>query len=313
MTEDADNDCLKYETPRELLTRLKLSREEAMQRLLTSLILDAPYPRWNTPQVPSAIGLEWLCRVHELSFGDGWENGEPVFIDEFELRGLTDDERGGAPDYALLWPGRVWMIELKSEAASHRADQLPMYLDLAHRHFPGAAIDLTYLTPPLQKSGPLCAPWARYAHLTWQQIRGLIRSTWPSPTSPSQAEVIDGLCEAIEMLERPPAEWRAHVVGTPEVEPAPAPLPAEVGHAAAAATADDGVQRGLDVAAGSLDELLELRFEIKKMIQAQSSGSPLRRVRPWIWRQESSGGAPLTRLGALEGYELRVSRYEKPV
>lgn len=313
MTEPDKNSPLRYETPKELLRRLKVSREEAMQRLLTTLILDAPYPRWNTPQVPSAKGLEWLYRLHELSFGDGWENDEPVFIDEFELRGLTDDERGGAPDYALLWPGRVWMIELKSEAASHRPDQLPMYLDLAHRHFPDAAIDLTYLTPPLQKSGPLCAQWARYAHLTWQQIRGLIRGAWPSPISPSQAEVIDGLCEAIEMLDRTPAEWRAHVVGTPAVEPAPAPSPADVGQAAAAATAADGVQRGLDVAAGSLDDLLELRVEIKQMIQAQPPGSPLRRVRPWIWRQGSSGGAPLTRLGALEGYELRVSRYERPL
>lgn len=304
---------MRYETPKELLTRLKVSREEAMQRLLTSLILEAPYPRWNTPQVPSTKGLEWLCLVHELSFGDGWENEEAVFIDEFELRGLSDEERGGAPDYALLWPGRVWLIELKSERASHRADQLPMYFDLAHRHFPEAAIDLTYLTPPLHKPGPHCAPWARYAHLTWQQIRGLIRSTWPSPTSPSQAEVIDGLCEAIEMLDRPPAEWRAHVVGTPAAEPAPAPSPVDVGQAAAAATADDGVQRGLDVTAGSLDELLGLRVAIKQMIRAQHSASPLRRVRPWIWRQESSGGVPLTRLGALEGYELRVSRYEKPL
>jgi hypothetical protein len=32
-------------------------------------------------------------------------------------------------------------------------------------------------------------------------------------------------------------------------------------------------------------------------------------VMPWIWRAETSGGRPLTDLGASTGYELRLSRY----
>jgi hypothetical protein len=31
----------------------------------------------------------------------------------------------------VLWPGRIWIIELKTEAASHRDDQPPYYLSLA--------------------------------------------------------------------------------------------------------------------------------------------------------------------------------------
>jgi hypothetical protein len=37
-----------FETPAQLLARLRLGREEFCQRLLTSLILHGPYPRWNT-------------------------------------------------------------------------------------------------------------------------------------------------------------------------------------------------------------------------------------------------------------------------
>jgi len=64
---------------------------------------------------------------------------EFVFVDEFELRGRNDEERGGAPDKVVLWPDRVWINELKTKAGSHRTSQLRLYLDLAHHH-------LTYLT-----------------------------------------------------------------------------------------------------------------------------------------------------------------------
>ncbi|MEV1005586.1 hypothetical protein [Nonomuraea sp. NPDC050202] len=48
-------------------------------------------------------------------------------MDEFELRPRHDDEQGGAPDYAVLWTERLWMIELKTESSSHRRDQLSGY------------------------------------------------------------------------------------------------------------------------------------------------------------------------------------------
>ena len=57
------------EEPHALLRRLKLGREEYCQRLLTMLILDADYPRWNTRSVPSPAGLAFLRALDELSFG----------------------------------------------------------------------------------------------------------------------------------------------------------------------------------------------------------------------------------------------------
>jgi len=303
---------MRYETPRELLTRLKTGREESMQRLLTSLILAAPYPRWNTRNTPSAAGVEWLGALYGLAFGEHLMADALTFVDEFELRGRTDDERGGSPDYAVLWPGRVWIIELKTESGSHRADQLPMYLDLAHHYFPDALIDMTYLTPPLNKPAPHCAPWSRFAHVTWQQVQPLVRAAWPEPSDPGQREVVEGLCEAIDLLDLTPTEWRAHVLGRTD-EPMEAVDPIAVGIGCVAETAGDRTQRGVELVIESLDDLFELSANLRRLISELPVDSPLRHVRPWVWRAGASGGAPLTALGAEKGFELRVSWYERPM
>lgn len=73
------------EDPTRLLRRLNLSREEHSQRLLTMLVLGSDYPRWNTESTPSERGLEFLRRLHELSFGDGALEDDVVFVDELEL------------------------------------------------------------------------------------------------------------------------------------------------------------------------------------------------------------------------------------
>ena len=52
-----------------LLRRLKLGREEFCQRLLTMLVLEDDYPRWNTRSKPSPRGLRFLHALDELSFG----------------------------------------------------------------------------------------------------------------------------------------------------------------------------------------------------------------------------------------------------
>ena len=57
------------EDPHALLRRLRLGREEYCQRLLTMLVLDADYPRWNTRSAPSPTGLAFLRALDELSFG----------------------------------------------------------------------------------------------------------------------------------------------------------------------------------------------------------------------------------------------------
>ena len=71
-----------------------------------------------------------------------------------------------APDWTLIFEDRIWMIELKTERGSHRANQLPHYLDLASHHYPGRSIDVTYLTGPLTKPAPALRERQRYVHLT---------------------------------------------------------------------------------------------------------------------------------------------------
>lgn len=329
---------MEFETPDELLGRLKLGREEYCQRLLTTLILHTPYPRWNTRSIPAPAGVAFLTDIYQRSFGGPWSAGQPVFVDEFELPSRHDDEKGGAPDYAVLFDDRVWLIELKTEKASHRHDQIPGYFELAHHHYPKAAVDLLYVTPPMDAPYQPEGDWARYAHTTWGDLVEPIRSAWPVGVDPGQQAVIDGLLAVIAGLDRPQSEWRtanparADVVAgpPPTVTPVIAALPVEPAapddageirdrehsafdeaFAAAQQTAEDGRQRAVDRVLPSLEDLLALRLEVRDALAATPAESPLRHVLPWIW-QPASLGAPLTAAGDDCGMELRLSRYATP-
>lgn len=324
---------MEFETPAALLARLKLGREEAMQRLLTCLILHGPYPKWNSRNQPSPTGLAFLAALYERHFDGGWPGDGVIFVDEFEMLPERDDERGGAPDYALLWDDRIWLIELKSERGSHRAEQIPTYFRLAHHHFPAAAVDVLYLTPPMEAPYDPMASWASYAHATWSEVGELVRRFWPPATEPGQQEVIDGLLDAIEHLDLSPVEWRARILGAeptapPPVaaavaaptaeavsdQPPPSNLAAALDEALAAAelTAADGKQRAIEYAAHSYEALLELRHLVRDALAATPPGSPLRHIEVWRWRPESLG-QPLTAVGREHGVELRLSRHAKPL
>jgi hypothetical protein len=112
------------------------------------------------------------------------------------------------------------------------------------------------------------------------------------------------------------SEWRA-AIGAPEPVAAgaagPAPKTGTLDEAIrlAEATADDHQQRGVELQAADLEELLEIRLQIRDVIAAAPPGSPLRHVRAWIWRRESTG-APLTASGMEHGMEVRLSWYQKP-
>ena len=82
--------------------------------------------------------------------------------------------------------------------------------------------------------------------------------------------------------------------------------------AKATETAVDKAQRGVDIAFDSLDDLFELTADIRQAIRELPVASPLRHVRPWVWRTQT-GGTPLTRLGAEQGFEVRLSWYEQPL
>jgi hypothetical protein len=291
------------ETPDELLGRLKLGREEYAQRLITALIVDGPYPRWNTSSTPSERGRAFLDRLEELSFGGSGPWHDPVFIDEFDLPRRHDDERGCAPDWALRDASRLCMIELKTEAGSHRADQLPTYFELARHHYPEHRIDLTYLTGPLRKDPPAVPGGSRYAHLTWGQVLPLVYYIWGE----SHAEYVDRLHAVLGALDSPWSTWRADrlslVASPPETVAVADPI--EVGLAAARQTAEDHQQRAVDVPFADLGDLQRVRVELRDVLLADPETSS---VRPWIWQTETTG-QPLTAQGAEVGYELRVSWY----
>jgi hypothetical protein len=308
-----------YEDPYALLARLRLGREELCQRLLTALILGGPYPRWNTRNRPSGRGEAFLRRLDELCFGEPRWRVDPTFVDELELPARTEEERGGAPDQAVLWPDRVWLIELKTEAASHRRDQLPAYFTLAAHHHRGAQIDITYITPDMKVAAPSVVKPNRYAHVTWSRTAELVATIWSDSNDAAESKACRVLLETLDQLALPPARWRA---GLGITQPARAQsldvtdqgqYDDVVGRALdlARRTAEDGRHRAVDVTAHSLEALQALRLAIRDAIRTEPANAPVRHVLPWLWNAERSGGRPMTASGSATGYELRLSRYAR--
>jgi hypothetical protein len=302
---------MRYEDPAALAGRLRLGREEFCQRLLTTLILGGTYPRWNTRSTPTPQGAAFLRHLDELSFGRATPPDAEVFVDELELRPRLDAEQGGAPDWAVFWPGRLWLIELKTERGSHRSTQLPYYFELGSHHYPGLPVDITYLTGPLEKPAPTTVPGQRYAHLTWDAVLPLVRRIWGGEEAREVVRYVQVLDQVIDGLPHPWSHWRAAAFAA---APEPA-LPTENELMdLIRATAADGQQRALDAHPGSLEDLLALRLTARELIQETSADSGLRHVLPWLWSgQDQSMGQPLTPAGAEHGYELRFSRYRAPV
>jgi hypothetical protein len=208
----------------------------------------------------------------------------------------------------VIWSDRLWLIELKTEKGSHRATQIPGYFELARHHHPSCDIDLLYVTPPME--APYRSDIGRYAHLTWADLVEPIKRTWPMGTHPGQQEVLDGLIGAIDSLHQSPSTWRA-AVSAAALAPEPEVDPVAEALMAAELTAQDGVQRAVELLLASLDELLEVRLSVRDELAASAPGSALRHVVPWIWRPESTG-RPMTTAGGAFGRELRVSRYAAP-
>jgi hypothetical protein len=226
-----------------------------------------------------------------------------VFVDELELPSRTEAEHAGWPDYGVIWDDRVWIIELKTEAVSHRPGQLSHYADLAKNYYPGKQIDITYLTPPIHKDLDQMEPGVGCAQLTWDEVMPLVSATWRDGGAWQRSAV----AALSEVLSRSGTSWTNA-----------RPRHLSVNHATdqglelAAATADDGTQRAVDVSVTDPEDLDESRLKINDALRSAANGSPLRRVQPWIWNTQTSGGQALTSAGAETGYELRLSRYAEP-
>lgn len=299
---------MSIEHPEILLKRLKLGREEYCQRLLTMLLLNDAYPRWNTRSALSAEGLRFLTALDALSFGEPGDLTDAVLVDEFDLPARPKDARGCAPDYAVLTPRRVWLVELKTERGSHRSDQVTSYLGLARHHHPKLDVDLTYVTGPGLKADLEPPASARYAHVTWADVIPLIESTWTQPTE-EQRLLIDQLLAVLGDLDTPWRQWRADQLSVPPDPDYDERDPEQEALELARLTAADRGPRALEFEATDLDQLKELRADVAAMIR-DDGGSALQHVRPWLWSAATTDGAPLTEAGATVGFELRFSWYK---
>lgn len=318
-----------YEDPAALLARRGLSREDFCQRLLTMLIVGGRYPRWNTPTTPSPAGRRFLDRLHRRSFGGALARDDGlVFVDEFDLPARVATEAGGAPDLAVLTRGRLWLIELNTERTGHRPGQIPEYYDLAHHYHRDRKVDITYVTPTMEVGCEPPGPWARFAHLVWDDVASDIVAVWGATTSAGKRALVDHLLSTVDELDTlTGGAWRVAVrqavaatateavrVG-PRRAPPPIEPPAEPVTRAlrlASEVAADGQERALDYEPSDLEELQTLRLAVRDIL-CSSTHLWIRQVTPWLWRLGCDGGDALTGAGAEVGYELRLSRAHGPV
>jgi hypothetical protein len=321
-----------WESPRELWSRLKLGREEFLQRILTTLIVGGDPPPWNVARMPSEQGLRFLYLLDASAHGEAMNEtalADPnAFVDEYLLPKVEESAANGWPDWAVLWPDRVWVIELKTEPGSHRADQLPYYLRLAAAAHPNSRVDLTYITGPLSKPGPVVGEGQRYSHLQWSQVVPLVEAVWGTDDRSEVRDYVDAVRSVVENLThlRPSAQREAITGLTAEAAPVETlsasaiSLPQEPGAAAqvadgasdllilARATASDKRQRG--VGAATPAELEGLRDSARSLIDALPVDDTTRFVLPWLWKAARTTGRALTAEGQEFGYELRFSRYK---
>jgi hypothetical protein len=325
-----------WESPTALWRRLRLGREEYLQRLVTTLILDGEAPPWNTPRLPGEAGRKFLRLLDEAAHGPQIQGGFMArpdgFVDEYLLPKLEEDAPNGWPDWAVLWADRVWVIELKTEAGSHRADQLPYYLRLAAAAHPGCRLDLTYVTGPLSKPAPALLEGQRYSHVIWDEVVPLIKEAWGHDARPAVAAYVDMVDTLVSNLSRlKPSAQREIVLGGLVEGPRPASATGPADLAAieptasesepvtspnatglldlARATATDGRQRA--VGAPNPEELEALRDRALAEIGSLAPDDVTRLVLPWLWDGTRTGGQALTPEGGEFGYELRFSRYKK--
>jgi hypothetical protein len=302
---------MSYEDPLEYLRRTKDGREVFCQTLTTTLLVGGTYPKWGTENALTEQGVAFFKALDLLSFSTASWATTPTFIDEITMPKRHDDELSASPDWTLVFDDRVWMIELKTERGSHRASQIPHYLDLASHHYPGRAVDVTYLTGPLVKPPPGLGSGQRYAHLTWDQVLPCYRRAWGATGDRRVLRYLEVVEDALGALATPWQQWRTGFTG----KPAPAELPRDPLAEAlqlVEATAADHAQRALDYPAQGAQELHDLRLQVRNALRAETAGSSRRHVQPWVWSPASTG-APLTPAGREHGLELRFSYYRKPV
>jgi hypothetical protein len=285
---------MNWEDPDKLL-QMELVREEYCQRMLTSLILGGPYPKWNTRSEPSDNGFAFLNNLHKLAFGSNIE--KPLqFIDEFKLDGISNGGiSNGYPDYGILWENHLWIIELKTDSSSHRKSQLPHYLKLARYNYPNHSIEILYLTPEMERKDIDGSGKHSLSHLFWPDVTSLINQIWLKSIHLPERVLESALQRELSNLST------SHSVFNDNANIMRQAINLSI------QVQESGRQMAVEVNAGGLDEINELRIRIRDALKRLDTAN---NVKPWIWFEKSSGGKALTKLGCEVGCELRLSRYK---
>jgi hypothetical protein len=285
-----------WEDPDTLL-KMKLGREEYLQRMLTSLILGRSYPQWNTRNPPSPAGLSFLRDLYKQTYGIDL-SGPLEFVDEFELLSKNEKDANGAPDYGIFSPSALWIIELKTEAGSHRDGQLPLYTKLAQSSYPEHQVSITYLTGPMSRIEFFEIANAPFRHIYWEEVVDLIKRHWNKSKNKEEQLLSAAVIREIKRLDSPAHAFRKDATIIREALNA------------AVEVQLTGEQFGVEFETGGLQALHDLRLRIR---DALARTKETRDVRPWIWSVATSGGAAMTQLGSNVGYEIRLSRYNRPI
>jgi hypothetical protein len=261
--------------------------------MLTSLIVAGPYPKWNTMSRPSSRGEVFLQRLFFKAFNENLES-EVDFIDEFTLKEIPDKLREGCPDYGVLSRHFVWIIELKTEAGSHRKEQLPQYATLSAHHYQSLERRLLYLTPDMTKIGLEDSHGSVFRHIYWSEVLPLIEDVWSSSLHDEEKLLQKALERELTGLGTAYSSYteKRDIIGQ--------------ALKSAIDVQESGQQAAVDVNASGLEELMDLRIRIR---DALGRTDETINVKPWIWYEASSGGRALTALGKEVGCELRLSRY----
>jgi hypothetical protein len=219
------------------------------------------------------------------------------FVDEFELSAEDYEMQNGYPDYAVITPATLWIIELKTEAGSHRKEQLPFYARLANRRYPELQISVTYLTGTMARIESISGVNVSFRHLLWPEIVPLVELEWGKSPHKEEQLLVTAIKREIQGLDSPAKRFlkNANVVREALI--------------AAIRVQAVGEQAGVEALPTGLQGLHDLRLRIR---DALARSVDTRNVRPWIWCAETSGGSALTRNGTEVGYEIRLSRYERP-
>jgi hypothetical protein len=297
-------------------------REAYAQRVLSMLLFGGVPPKRNHPGRSSINGAALLSAVNSALFGEPCAPPEELY-EEFRLSKRPEDRENGWPDIAALWPERILLLELKTEAGSHRDGQVDWYLELGAYNYPSRQIDLIYLTTDPISSEPLAAPpGSRYRNMTWRQVADLIETLWgaiaglEAANALVAAQYLRGLGRAQDVPAERPAKRSATQSTRTEravrtAKPTRSALDSSLIAQATSLVAEvaaDGLQRGLDFEVGSLEDAKELKSSLRSGLELKEElVQPLASVELWIWRVASSG-VPLTLAGRRTGVELRFSR-----